>query len=195
LLKIFTYLGSDGDKKIAATLRFSCKEREGSCKKWQLHSNYKSQSCVLSNDNMTVQNTSNAHSYVLGTEVLKKGIHAWRVTRLAQQTQWLALGITALRAHAGSVYQQNTFWGMSGSSQWYRAGVNSSQGSNFANGPIDVMYDTKKGELKIMNHGANRTTYTMQGVPKTGEFVPVFCPYYQQKMTVTILDHKKWGVL
>jgi len=190
LLEIFTFLGQPDGKKPKTI--FGTQPRAGSTDKWTLDQSLKSGSVTLSNKNLTAKNTSSNHSYCLGTQTWLKGVHCWRVTRDAGPAGWLLIGVSRKEAHADSSSGQGGFYGMSSANQRFMGGASTATNTNFANGPLDVMFDADKGTLAVVNL-SNNSRAEIQGIPKGTPLCPHFGPHSIQQITVAPLKQRDFG--
>jgi len=191
LLEIFTYLGQPDSKKPKT--KFPTAPRLGSTDKWTLDSSLHSSAVTISDKNLKASNTGSSHGYCLGTQTWTKGQHAWRVTRTSGGSEWLLLGVSKKESHQDASYNGTGFYGASSANQKYIAGSASSLTTNFATGPLDILFDADEGKLTIYNSSAS-STMEITGIPKNTPLCPHFGPHNTQTITITpikVRDFKK----
>jgi len=189
LLEIFTYLGQpDKTKKTS----FNTNHRTGAVDKWTLDEQYKSSTIILSDKNMSCRCTASGHSYVLGTASWSRGQHAWRVTRMNGNTQWLMLGVSTRMAYSDSSYSQAGVYAVSSASQRYFNGNSTSMPTNFTSPAMDVLLDCDKGLCVVVNC-ATGARFELPDIPKNTANVAHFGPHSPQQFTIQAIRPRDVG--
>jgi len=197
LLTLYKYKGTGTDKekkspKKKVVTEFNSTERAGSKDKWSLDGSLKSTTITLSNGNLTARGTGSSYAYCIGSAVFSKGQHAWRVTRDSNNTAWLFLGVSRKIQHPDTSYTQHTVWGFTSGGQSYTAGTATSQTTNFANGPLEVLLDCEDGTLTVVNVSSN-SRVILTGVPRNSQLVPHFCLNGAQQISVSSIAVKDFA--
>lgn len=81
---------------------------------------------------------------------------------------------------------------MSGSNQLYQNGVSTACDSNFAEGPLDCLYDADEGKLSILNLN-NDKRHEIIGIDKRLAMVPHIGPHSMQSVSMYPIGVKDFG--
>jgi len=181
------------DKRETKKLtEFNSTQRVGSKDKWSLDGSLKTGTVILSNGNLTARSTGTSYSYVLGSAVFSKGLHAWRITRDSASSSWIFVGVSRKLPHSDTSYTQHTVWGFTSGGQSYSSGTSTSQTTNFGTGPLEVLLDCNEGTLTVVNLSSNSRVILL-GVPRNSQLVPHICLQGAQQISVSSIAAKDFA--